>query len=261
MSLFQIQIPELVTWQRKGRKKEEVLGAFRGRSGGAILGLFLTFALPSMLTGMLMGFGHGFNLALFTSKFGAQSAYTIANWVGFIAIVALLKRKLGIQLNDLGFRHGLTKVDILAIIGFAAAGIGLFIGLDYLFVQLGMGMPAMEYHITGAGDLIPLVIYAVISAPICEESFFRAYGINCLRGLSNRTWLAVLISLIGFGAIHLFSHGLRGFIEIGLIWGILPSVLYLWRKNIYPGITMHSLNNLFFYIIVPLYIPSLALAS
>jgi len=225
------------------------------------LGLFLAFGLPSVLTGVIMGFGHGFNWGLVTSKFGQQSAYTIANWVGFIAIVALLVKRLGIRLGDLGFRHRLAKFDILVAIGFATAGIGLFIGLDHLFAQLGMRMPAMEYHITGASDIIILVLYAVISAPICEETFFRAYGISCLRGLTNRTWLAVLISLLGFGAIHLLSFGLRGFIEIGIIWGILPSFLYLWRKNIYPGIIMHSLSNLFFYIIVPLYLPTLALAS
>jgi len=239
----------------------EVLGTFRERKRIAILGLFLAFGLPSVLTGVMMGFGHGLNLGLFTSKFGNQSAYAIANWICFIAIVVLLVKKLGIRLSNLSFRHRLAKFDILVAIGFAAAGIGLFISLDPLFAQLGMRMPAMEYHITGAIDIILLVIYAVVTAPFCEETFFRAYGISCLRGLTNRTWLAVLISLLGFGAIHLFSFGLRGFIEIGLIWGILPSVLYLWRKNIFPCIIMHSLNNLFFYIIVPLYIPTLALAA
>ena len=253
MSLFQTQILEA--------KMSEVSEAFGGRKGIAILGLFLVFALPSMLTGVLMGFDHGFNTGLFTSKFGPQSAYTIANWLGFMAIVALSTKKLGVRLGDLGFRWRLTRVDILATVGFAAAGIGLFIGLDHLFAQFGMRMPAMEYHITGASDISLLVFYAVISAPICEELFFRAYGISCLKAFTNQTWLAVLISLIGFGAIHLFSFGLRGFIEIGLIWGILPSVLYLWRRNIYPSIIMHSLSNLFFYIIVPLYIPCLAPAS
>jgi len=237
----------------------EVSRAFRERGGIAIFGLFLAFGLPSVLTGMLMGFGHGFNLGLFTSKFGAQSAYAIANWVGFVAVVALLKKKLGLRLSDLWGNFKPSKGDILATLGFFAIGVLLFLLLNYLFAQLGMRMPVMEYHITGASDISLLVLYAVITSPVCEETFFRAYGISCLRGLTNRTWLAVLISLLGFGAIHLFSFGLRGFIEIGLIWGILPSVLYLWRKRIYPGIIMHSLNNLFFYIIVPLYIPSLAL--
>jgi len=237
----------------------EVLRGFRERRGIAILGLFLAFGLPSVLTGMVMASSHAFEGGLLTSKFGQQSVYTIANWVAFIAIMALLKNNLGIRLSNLGFRIRLTKDDILATIGFAAAGIGLFIGLDHLFALTDMRMPVMEYHITGAGDIIPLVLYAVISAPICEETFFRAYGISCLKALTNRTWLAVLISLIAFGAIHLYSFGLRGFIEIGLIWGILPSVLYLWRKNIYPSIIMHSLGNLFFYIIVPLYISNLTL--
>ena len=233
---------------------------FRERKGIAITGLFIAFLLPMLLTAILIGLSHIINLEIFKAEFGPQIAYTIANFAVLILVVALL-RKLGIQLKNVGFNFRITSKDIFLALGFFVAGVFLFLLLDYIFAQLGMSMKIMEYHITGFSDVVILLIYAMIAAPLCEETFFRVYGITCLQGLTNRTWLAVLVSLIGFGLIHLPSFGLRGFIEIGLIWGILPSTLYLWKKNIYLCFMMHSLNNLFFYIIVPLYIPRLSLAS
>lgn len=227
----------------------------------AFTGLFFAFGLPSVITGMIMAGSHAFESGVLASQFAQQFAYVMANWAAFGSLVFLLRRTIGVRLVDLGFKPRLTRGDGLATIAFAAAGIGLFIGLDRAFALTNLSMPIMEYHITSAGDIGILVLYATITAPICEEFFFRAYGISCIFALTHRRWLAILISLIAFGGIHLFSFGLRGFLEIGLIWGILPTTLYLWRKNIYPAIIMHSINTLFFYVLVPLYIPSLALVS
>ena len=118
-------------------------------------------------------------------------------------------------------------------------------------------MPCMEYSIKSPMEIIFLILYAIITAPICEEAFFRAYGLSFLYSISKKKWIAAIICILGFSILHLPAYGIRGFIEIGLIWSILPMILYFWRKSIFPGIIMHSLNNLFWYIIVPLYIPIL----
>jgi membrane protease YdiL (CAAX protease family) len=36
----------------------------------------------------------------------------------------------------------------------------------------------------------------------------------------------------------------------------LPTILFVWRKNIYVSILMHLLNNFFAYIIYPIFINS-----
>ncbi len=37
-----------------------------------------------------------------------------------------------------------------------------------------------------------------------------------------------------------------------MFWAIWPTLLFLWKKSLYPGLIMHAVGNLFAYVILGL---------
>ena len=90
----------------------------------------------------------------------------------------------------------------------------------------------------------PLVVYAsllvaVIVAPICEELFFRGFLLQGLRQ-SLPAWAAIGVSSLIFAAAHLSL----GSFPILLILAIFLGILRVATRSIWPGVILHTLNNL-----------------
>ena len=90
----------------------------------------------------------------------------------------------------------------------------------------------------------PLVVYAsllvaVIVAPICEELFFRGFLLQGLRQ-NMPAWAAIGVSSLIFAAAHLSL----GSFPILLILAIFLGILRVATRSIWPGVILHTLNNL-----------------
>gem|GEM_PF-1250996 len=168
---------------------------------------------------------------------------------------------LGAPLARLLGRGGATAVDAGAtvpVIGAAMAllwglGLGLlafFVGEALLVLLHALGADVQGQarsfgsvrHAT-AGELIPFVLTTVLTAPLAEELFFRAYA---LRALSVRYGLArgLLFSSALFAALHIAGDPSVGWevvplFAIGLIlgWG------YARTGTLIADVTAHAVNN------------------
>jgi len=213
-----------------------------------IVGLLLVFLVPIHLTSF---FAIIFPLFREPQPFMPGLAYTFSNWIVFVLFLFLL-RKIGIGLKNIGLGKAKMK-DLLYAFLFFLIGIAIFSATTPLFDALGLEkMRWMEYSIKSKDEILILLFYAVITAPICEEIFFRGYGITTIGKWTRNPWIAGLICNLAFALMHLPAFGLRGFVQIGLIWALLPMTLFIWRKSLYPGIIMHAMNNALSYIVVPL---------
>ncbi len=93
-------------------------------------------------------------------------------------------------------------------------------------------------------ELALVVLGVSLTAPVCEEFFFR--GI-LLRGLKlsrfaydDASWRAILLSAIIFSAFHMDPVGFLARVELGVVFGWL----FLRTGSLWPGIMAHAANNL-----------------
>ena len=106
------------------------------------------------------------------------------------------------------------------------------------------------------GYLIPMFFLTVIFAPVAEELVFR----KCFFDLINNKWIALIVSSLLFGLIHVIGGGdyiyLISYASSGLVLG---GIYIFSKKDIYSSILVHMINNGFSYfmIVISMYLPQL----
>ncbi len=106
--------------------------------------------------------------------------------------------------------------------------------------------PIVEIFGTSALGLVIVFIVTVVIAPVVEEIFFRSFLYQAFRKRYG-VILGILISALIFALFHFgFLTGLPVFLAIGILLG------YIFERyqSVYPAIMLHSINNLFFFIIL-----------
>jgi membrane protease YdiL (CAAX protease family) len=103
-----------------------------------------------------------------------------------------------------------------------------------------------------AASIAPLVPHGVVeavlwvllsvSAGISEELVFRGYLQRQLTALTGRTSLALLLQAAVFGIAHGYQ-GARACLSIA-IYGVLFTLLALWRKSLRPGMIAHAWTDI-----------------
>jgi membrane protease YdiL (CAAX protease family) len=86
-----------------------------------------------------------------------------------------------------------------------------------------------------------IAIFAVVVAPIIEETFFRGYVFTALRTSLPTGWAAVITGLI-FGAVHGFGSPI-GFLPPLAVLGIVLCLVYWKTQSLLPCIALHLTNN------------------
>ena len=134
--------------------------------------------------------------------------------------------------------------------------IGLWVAypLSVLIVRL-FGLPpmrGMNFSLVGPLDVVSALVATVLLGSLAEDILFRGFLLSTLRAKMSNLWTVGLIGIIMFTLVHL-HFGLAGMIFI-LLWSPLTVGLFLWRRSIYPSYVMHVLNNLFAYVIVPMFL-------
>lgn len=120
---------------------------------------------------------------------------------------------------------------------------GNFIG-SILLIILGQDTTSVNQEtvqVLVGSYFLPMFFITVIIAPLAEELVFR----KCIFGLIDNKWIALAVSSLSFGLIHVVSGG--DFINCipYVLCGISLGLIYIFsNKNIYISITTHALNNL-----------------
>ncbi|MGH8102955.1 MAG: CPBP family intramembrane glutamic endopeptidase [bacterium] len=159
----------------------------------------------------------------------------------------------GETLADLGFRHaGRPESNSPWVRALANSGIVAgFLVISYsvlAMVMIVLGKLGITYTPGEFKYLIPQTpveqvawVFASFTAGFCEETMFRGYAMLKLRALSDSPAMAAILSSVFFGLGHLYQ-GLGGIVLTG-VYGLMFALLYLWRKQLKPGIYAHFIND------------------
>ncbi|CAN5747741.1 hypothetical protein BH09VER1_BH09VER1_11630 [soil metagenome] len=132
---------------------------------------------------------------------------------GIIITMALITLIMGVLVGrwlnplDLFGLRGRSPKVILATAGTSFLAVLPLVFFALLLSQYLLGRPSeqplMLYLRTHSGwaDLLPLIVTAVIVAPISEEIIFRGYVYGVVRHYAGR-WCGLLFSAVFFAAIH-----------------------------------------------------------
>jgi uncharacterized protein len=177
---------------------------------------------------------------------------TVINYA-VIAMGWRLLRRRGVGLPMLGLRIPRPREWLLA----AGAGLLMILAvypLARLLVQaLGFGPPRGFAISSSPADIIGAILVLGLLIPLAEEILFRGFLIGLLREKFGSAWLAGLVGALFFAAVHLPRMGLGGALFI-LLWSAVPVALFLWTRNVFVTSGAHSINNLFAYVVVPLFL-------
>ncbi len=192
-----------------------------------------------------------FNLTPLTYPNGTL-LFLIIEWSAFLILVVfgkIFKNYLLFVVSDINFTYSLHDTWI-GILGFIV-GLGVFTVSSPLLKVLGLATTSIGIYKL---SLIPLSIRILIvfTAGVTEEFLYRGYSIEYLYRYTNDIKIAALIPTTIFILMHLLTWGLGGTIQIGL-WTLVILTLYLKRRNLYPCILMHILNDAFAFILLPIF--------
>ena len=228
------------------------LASFTGRELAVLLGLT---ALPVAMTTVLLrvlrlsGLGDAVFAHLHPS-YVAFIVYSFSNWVTFAIVVGVAG--LGrLRAHGLRFRLDARRAGA-AVIAFLG-GLAVYGGVSWFLTRVGLpGVGGMDYPEPSAAEIVLLLACVVVTAAFCEEVFFRVLWIGAL-GDRIPQWSAAAASLVAFAVIHYPYFGLGGVIFIS-VWAILPATLFIVFGDVTPSLLMHLMNNVFAYIVVPLFL-------
>ncbi|GHO45616.1 type II CAAX endopeptidase family protein [Ktedonospora formicarum] len=148
-----------------------------------------------------------------------------------------------VALRGLGFRRFNVPKSIIAIIGFFLLIYLVNFIYQLLITTFHLPIQTNDQYILERGRLDPLTTYAtllagVLTAPLCEEIFFRGMLLGGLRR-SMPDAPAVIISAFVFALAHFDIGSFAVLLVIGLILGYLRCR----TRSIWPSIGLHLLNN------------------
>lgn len=207
---------------------------------GQSLAALIVFSLPfeaneTVVTTILAALGYVLALAL------------------AIGVPALLTRK-ATSKSILGIDRLLSWSDIgIGILSllpyFLLSAIVLYLGMEVFTIidpDVGQDIPFKNLNLRL--EYLVAFITLVVMAPLAEELLFRGYYLGQLGEKIGR-WLAVIVSAVLFGSMHLLAPTESGVV---LQWGaaadtfamgLTVGILRVLTKSIWAGVLLHSIKN------------------
>lgn len=205
-----------------------------------VIGLLLALVLP---------FCHLGDLGRTYSGIGPLLGGDVLWWALFVVIVLYVLFVERLPLSSIGFRAPGVWDIVLGVV----AGIAIFMGTGIIFQFV---LPAMHMSVdrqlqTVVAAPLWLRILNVTRAAVVEETAFRGYGFERLREWSGSALLAGFITWVLFTMAHLSSWG-WGQVIIAAYGGLVLTLLYMWRRNLWPNIIAHWMADGSAFILLPL---------
>jgi membrane protease YdiL (CAAX protease family) len=171
-------------------------------------------------------------------------------------MLCLFLGRQGITSAAIGLAGNLSLVGAtLALVG-AVLGIALWPVLDRITGFFGsrrfrLGLPKSRQSTKpSVVELVLLATCNVVTAPALEELIFRGYVLTALWQYTMSAPIAVIGASLVFASIHV-AFGLGG-VVYAFALSLMLSGLVLLSSNLYPAILMHSLVNLWAFVVAPI---------
>jgi uncharacterized protein len=84
-----------------------------------------------------------------------------------------------------------------------------------------------------------LRLLLVLTAGFCEEVLFRGYAVERLALLTGRVWIGAFVAIVLFTLAHVARYGFSPSLIGVAVTGVFLTLLYAWRRNLWPCIAMH----------------------
>jgi membrane protease YdiL (CAAX protease family) len=219
-----------------------------------LVGLFVIYFMPMILMSVsYMIIYHILSPIPDISTFQHFGIYALCCWITFV-IMLLLLQKQDLHLSDIGYRGSINLSTLRYTTAFLIAGLGVITLSSLVLDCLGIMWSSyleFELDVTNPLNTMLLIFTLIVTTPIMEETYYRAYSITAIRLWLKNEWVAGMLSCLVFAILHLPFWGLRGSIHL-FLWALVPTVLFIWKESIYPCLIMHVVNNMFLYVIFPI---------
>lgn len=205
-----------------------------------IVGLLIALALP---------FAHLGELGMRYAGLGPLWSGEVLWWVLFaliLAYVLIVERK---PLSSIGYRTpGVWDI----VLGIVAAFVSVM-GIGFLFAVVLPALHLSFAHKMGTLLSTPFFFRALLvtRAAFVEETAFRGYGFERITELTGSKLLAALVTFALFTLAHYSGGGLAQ-VLIAAWGGLVLTVLYVWRRNLWANILCHWLTDGAAFLLMPM---------
>jgi membrane protease YdiL (CAAX protease family) len=194
---------------------------------------------------------NGINTSVLTTILAALGyLFALGLALGIPALIAkkfASKETLGIQRLPSWKDIGVALFSIVPY--YVISAIILYLGMEVFTVidpEVGQAVPFKD--LTLRIEYLVAFITLVVIAPLAEELLFRGYFLGRL-GEKLGKWVAVLVTALVFGAMHLLGPTETGIV---LQWGaaadtfamgLVVGILRVLTGSIWAGVLLHSIKN------------------
>lgn len=213
--------------------------------------VWLMLALPSVLLALLIFIYIGLS-RLDPASAGTVQAlrralpYLIAiNHLAIFALLYYLLKRRNIPLSSIGLRiqpRSFVNEIALGLVGALALYLFKEFAIDSIRALVAGNTPTFNslFRFNPSDIYVPMAVVAA-GFVFVEECVFRGFAIPRLSQRFGVTW-AVVISSVFFGLLH-WGNGVFAILN-GLVYGVLLSGFFLWRRNLIAVIVAHAGYNL-----------------
>lgn len=176
-------------------------------------------------------------------------AYALSGLVTVVVLLFFLNR-MGLGMRDLGWRGFKPSHIAQGILGALAAAFlwkGILVAMDILGLP-GWGSNASYTELQWQMPI--MFLFVAVIGPFVEETLFRGFLLLLWKERFGLP-IAFAVSTILFALLHFIPFGIGAVILI-LPWSIIPAILALRAKSLWPAFVMHLVNNTLAYIVIPL---------
>lgn len=194
-----------------------------------------------ILAGLLLTLGVA-NLPLGTwgghlKVFGPLLSHEVLWWLAVGILLLYLLRVERLPLSSIGFRRPKLRDILIAVVTGILTVVGIVVIYSFVFPLLHLHQNAREMN-TLLRYPFWYRLLIVTRAAVAEEILFRGYPIERMEELTGSHLVAGVVSWAVFTIAHLTSWGWAQLIVAGF-GGVLLTVLYVWRRNIYANMIAH----------------------
>jgi uncharacterized protein len=202
-------------------------GVGRNRWLTSVVGLLLTLGVISLPIGAWIN-------AAADRAHGVL--YELIIWGSVAAILLYVTRVEKRPLSSIGFRAPGIKDVTVAVL----AGILILACLAAVYYLVFPALHWNENQQMASASAAPywLQVLIVVRAAVSEEVFFRGYALERLQELTGNPVVAAIISCTIFTLDHVGFWGWPHIFIAGPA-GILLTLLYLWRRNLWVNMIAH----------------------
>jgi hypothetical protein len=138
-------------------------------------------------------------------------------------------------------------------------------GVALTLALLRLVIPAREWlrraaglsgYAAGVERVLALPIWfrvvAVVTAGVVEETLFHGYAVTRLLLLTGSLWLAGMLAITVFAALH-FPYWGAGPVLAFLVGDIVTTAFFIWRQDLLAMVVAHCAVDAWGLVVTPLY--------